>query len=142
MAVIHEVLDLLSSLAMLMDEENTALGQTGHHEQLETLVAAKMRLVSGLEALLARLNREQPDWLEQVQVEERQEFRALIESVLTLAKENGIVLQRQIDISNDLIDAIAAEARRLSGSRSTTYTAIGALSKTEGVAPISVDLGY
>lgn len=142
MNMASELVEAMQSLAMLMDEENAALGQVGRLEHMETLVAAKLRLVSNVEATLVRLNREQPGWIEQLDDEERQEFRALVESVLEISQRNGETLQRQIDISNDLIDAIASEARRLNGSRSATYTANGALSKTAGVAPISVDSGY
>lgn len=142
MPMAPELVEAMQSLAMLMEEENTALEQVGRLEHLQTLVAAKLRLVSNVEAMLARANREQPDWIEQLDEEERQEFRAMVESLMKIAQQNGTILQRQIDVSNDLIDAIATEARRLNGSRSMTYTARGGLARSDGVAPIAVDSGF
>lgn len=137
-----DLVEAMQSLAMLMDEENAALEQVGHLEHLQTLVAAKLRLVSNVEAMLVRAHREQPDWIAQLDEEERQEFRARVESLMNIAQQNATILQRQIDVSNDLINAIAVEARRLNGSRSTTYTAHGGLARSDGVAPIAVDSGF
>ncbi|WP_325230409.1 hypothetical protein [Sphingobium sp.] len=52
------------------------------------------------------------------------------------------MLERQIDLSMEMMTAIAAEARRLAGNRARTYGARGDLAKMELTTPISFNGEY
>jgi hypothetical protein len=49
------------------------------------------------------------------------------------------VLERQIDLSTEMMGAVAAEARRVTGSRSSIYGARGRVARSDAAAPISVN---
>ena len=91
------------------------------------------------EAEVARRDREQPDWRETLAGAERAALAEASAALRDVADANAAALQRQIELSVDMMDAIAAEAQRLAGTRSETYSAGGRLARAEAAAPISVN---
>jgi hypothetical protein len=52
---------------------------------------------------------------------------------------NAEVLRRQIDLSSEMIAAVAAEVQRLTGTNSATYGAHGGLFQAGQATPISLN---
>lgn len=137
--MIDTMLDIARSLAMIMAEETEELSGRGQCADHAETVAAKRRLVAQLDTEIARLNREMPDWRQRSSEEEN---AALSEAMATLrdaAASNLAVVERHLSLSNEMIDAVAAEARRLTGNRGLSYRDTGAIMQRSGTSPISVN---
>ncbi|GAB5349262.1 flagellar protein FlgN [Alteriqipengyuania sp. 357] len=137
--MIDNMLDIAQSLASLMSEETGSLGERGRMDEHEEMVAAKRRLVAQLEAEIVRLNREVPGWVSDLNAEQD---AALTEAMATLrdaAVSNATMVDRHLAMSNDIIDAIAAEAKRLTGNAGCSYLDTGSMMRRTGSSPISVN---
>ncbi len=140
--MIGNLIDVISSLTLIMREETARLGEHTGGRDLAELATAKLRLVGMLETALARMEREQADWADLMEdmVRER-----LFETLLALGEAsaaNAAILERQIDLSVEVIGAIASEAKRLAGRATTTYGAAGNLSSFDPAIPIAVNSEY
>ena len=137
--MIDTILDIAQSLASVMAEETGALNQRGRYADHAEMVAAKRRLVAQMEAEIVRLNREAPSWLTDL---DEQQDAALTEAMATLrdaAISNASVVDRHLALSNDLIDAVASEAKRLTGNAGCSYRDTGSMTWRQGTSPISVN---
>jgi flagellar biosynthesis/type III secretory pathway chaperone len=134
--VTDALLDIIQSLTRLMREETALLLGAGPRRDLEALAGAKLRLTASLESQLATLDREQPDWRADGDADA---FAGAIREMQDVSSENARVLKRQIELSREMLDAIAAEAKRLAGSRTQTYGATGGVFRIDGSTPISVN---
>lgn len=131
--------DTIRSLTALMREETLLLGQFGGRRDIEDLAAAKLRLTAALETELAARGRDRPDWQAELSAEARAALAEAVDDMQRASAANADVLLRQIELSRDMLDAIAAEAKRLSGTRSQTYRATGGLIQVDLPAPIAVN---
>jgi hypothetical protein len=86
-----------------------------------------------------QLAREQPEWRERLDPVDREALTELLAELCEVSTENGAALERQIRLSVEMLDAIAAEAKRLSGTRSETYCIRGGVSRVDLATPISVN---
>ncbi len=137
--MIDTILDISQSLSSVMAEETGALDQRGRYADHAEMVGAKRRLVAQMEAEIVRLNREAPNWLRDL---DEEQDAALTEAMGTLrdaAISNARVVDRHLSLSNDLIDAVAAEARRLTGNAGCSYRDTGSMMWRDGTSPISVN---
>ncbi|MCJ8158663.1 flagellar biosynthesis protein FlgN [Sphingomonas sp. LaA6.9] len=136
------VIDVMASLTLIMNEETDRL--RGHERALDLaeLATAKVRLVGVLETELARINREQPGWTEALDDEQRDALANALIALGDASTANAAILERQIDLSAEMMGAVAAEAKRLSGSRTSTYGAQGNVSHMEMATPISINSEY
>lgn len=140
--MIGNLIDVISSLTLIMREETERLTNRTGGRDLAELATVKMRLVGMLETAMARMEREQAQWADTIEeaVHER-----LLEALLALGEAsaaNAAVLERQIDLSVELIGAISTEAKRIAGRSTTTYGAQGDLSSFEAAIPIAVNSKY
>lgn len=138
----HEMIDIMTSLAIIMNEETERLSGMQRALDLGELAVAKARLVGKLEELLARRNREQPQWTEALDEETRTKLTECLADLRSASTANAGVLERQIELSMEMMAAIANEAQRLAGNRAFTYGEHGALSKTDIAMPISFNSEY
>ncbi|OAN52566.1 MULTISPECIES: flagellar biosynthesis protein FlgN [unclassified Sphingobium] len=138
----NEMIDIMTSLSAIMNEETRRLQGQERALSLAELAAAKARLVARLEELLARRNRHQPEWAEEMEVEIRERLIEALAELRHASATNASLLERQIDLSMEMMTAIAAEARRLAGNRARTYGARGDLAKMELTTPISFNGEY
>jgi len=134
-----ELAEALSALAQLIDDENDRLISPVPQSDLPVIVAAKIRLSGQVQAHSARLAREQPDWLNGLDETMRESVSAAVEILLRRLDVNVRLLERRMALCDDLMGAISDEARRLSGARSATYGARGAIVQTQRAAPISLN---
>lgn len=125
--------DSLASLIRLMREETASLLGHGPRDDLEAIAAAKLRLTAQLEAQLAAAGRGGSE------LPADPELIDIVGELREVSAENATVLRRQIELSRELLDAIAAEAGRLAGSRTQTYGASGGIFRIDGSTPISVN---
>ncbi len=134
-----ELVKSLTSLAMILDEENDRLTRPANASDLPELVAAKIRLAGIVEAESIRLARERPRWLEDLPEEEQDEIRSLLETLVRRLGVNANLLERRIAMCDEIMGAIAAEARRLTGAKSAVYGVRGTLMSSEQATPISIN---
>ncbi|MBR0550942.1 hypothetical protein [Stakelama marina] len=137
--MIEEMLDTARSLAALMEEESNELTGRGRHTDHAEIAAAKTRLVARLETEVARLNRESADWVTKLDEADSTALSDAMAALRDAAIVNAGVLDRQLSLSNEMIDAVSAEAKRLTGNRGLSYQATGALFARDGSSPISVN---
>jgi len=133
------LLDTILSLTALMEEESDKLVTPGLHPELGECSAAKVRLVASLETRHAQLDREQPGWMEALDPDGRSRMLAAIASLHDASVINAEVLARQIELSTEMIAAVAAEVQRVTGTSSATYGAHGGLFQTAQATPISLN---
>jgi len=136
---VAELLDTIISLTALMEEESEALALRGRHPDLAEISLAKARLVGMLEARDAQLARENPLWLQELPDAARADLTEAYLAMRDASIVNADVLARQIELSSDMIAAVASEVQRLSGGYSTTYGAHGGLWQVEQATPISLN---
>lgn len=134
-----DLTDLIVSLTAVMEEETGRLLKPGRHADMAEMAAAKGQLVAALEARNAVLARERPDWMQRLEPDARLRLAGLVRELSQASILNARVLRRQIDLSTEMMAAVAAEAQRLTGARNATYGHRGALSRTEQATPISLN---
>ncbi|PNB45868.1 flagellar protein FlgN, partial [Pseudomonas sp. FW305-130] len=71
--------------------------------------------------------------------EQRAEMALVFGHLRDASIVNAQILERQIAFSSDLMRAIAAEAQRVTGKRSSTYGASGDMMRIDLPAPISIN---
>jgi len=133
------LIDALASLAQIVDEENDRLTRPIHHPELPALVEAKTRLAATVEVEIARLARERPDWINSVEGEGRAALTQAVEVLTRRLAVNSKLIERRIELCDEIMEAVADEARRLSGARSAVYGVHGTLSRSDQAAPIAVN---
>jgi len=140
--MIGNLIDVISSLTLIMQEETTRLTSNAGGRDLAELASAKVRLVGMLETALAKLEREDARWADDMEELVR---KRLVECLFALGEAsaaNSAVLERQIDLSVEMIGAIVSEAKRLAGRSTTIYGARGDLSLYDPAIPISINSQY
>jgi flagellar biosynthesis/type III secretory pathway chaperone len=136
------MIDIMTSLAAIMNEESELLQGRERTPSLPELAAAKARLVGQLEEALARRNRLEPDWMDSLEEEAKTELKDCLRNLQDASARNSDVLERQMELTADLLSAITKEARRIAGNRTFTYGAEGHLAKAETPTPISFNSEY
>ncbi|SNT18588.1 hypothetical protein SAMN06295912_15413 [Sphingomonas laterariae] len=135
-------IDVMASLTLIMNEETERLRSRERGRDLAELAAAKVRLVGVLETELARLEREAPGWANALDEAGREELSNALVALGEASATNALILERQIDLSVEMMGAVSAEARRLANRRAATYSARGDLANADLTAPISVNSEY
>ena len=133
------LIDAMLSLTSLMEEESEKLARTAYLPELGEIANAKLRLTGRIEAEMARMKRESRDWMAEVPAEEREALKDASRNLRDASEVNQRILARQIELSSEMMAAIASEAQRLTGTRSTTYGACGGLGGMDAPAPISIN---
>ncbi|KPH62784.1 flagellar biosynthesis protein FlgN [Novosphingobium sp. ST904] len=136
------MIEIMTSLSMVMREETERLEGRERALDLAELAAAKARLVGSLEEVLARRNRLEPEWTDQMDDETRERFAEALGELRAASLVNSALLERQIELSMEMMGAIANEAKRLSGNRAYTYGAKGDLARIDLTTPISFNTEY
>lgn len=135
----EQLLVTIRSLVALMVEESAAIERGGWPTDIAPLAEAKARLIGALEAASAEAARVNPDWLDRVRGPERKELLEAVDALRKAAAHNAAVVARQIDLSKELLGAIAGEARRLGGTSQQTYRRSGTLKKRDDLAPVAIN---
>lgn len=136
------MIDIMTSLTDIMKEESELLRGRERAPSLPELAAAKARLVGQLDELLARRNRLQANWLEALDAEEQAALKHCLSQLQAASALNRDILERQMELTSELLGAITQEARRIAGNRTFTYGAEGHLAKAEAPTPISFNSEY
>lgn len=137
-----DIIDIMSSLTLIMNEEVARLQTRQHNNDLNELVTVKLRLTGLLEQEMARLNRSQPDWASALEEQERDRLSETLVELTKASAANASLLERQLELSSEMMEALATEARRLAGKRASTYCAEGGLSPLDLATPISINSHY
>jgi flagellar biosynthesis/type III secretory pathway chaperone len=137
--MIADLVDIVESLALIMEEETMRLKGPERGRGQQAIVEAKLRLVAALEIRVAQLARRGTDWLDMLAEGDRAVLMAALARLRDAAEPNARSLSRHIDLSREMMGVVATEAQRLSGNRSATYGEQGALSHIDQPTPISVN---
>lgn len=137
--MVDELVDLLVSLIQVMETESEKLALLGRCEGLAELAEAKRRLVNQIEGGVAALNRRYVNWQNDICDERRRQVADILSELNKAARVNVDVLERQIELSGDMLTAVTHEMQRLTGRRSEFYCPAGMISLREGNAPLSVN---
>jgi hypothetical protein len=137
--MISDVLDGINSLVSIMREESDLLVRPEPPIGLPELASAKIRLAANLEAQLAQLEREKKDWRGLLKKAEKSKLSDALDTLQTVSARNADILRRQMDLSVEMMGAIAAEAKRLAGTRSETYGSAGTVFRKDASMPISIN---
>lgn len=144
-ALFDDLIETLYALVRLMEEESERLAATGPEPGLAELAQAKIRLTDRLDLLCARLTEESgpgTDWMATLEDEERARLAEASAALREAATVNSAVLERQIDLSAELLREVGREMERLTGRRSTTYGRHGGLHSRDSRAPLSINRKY
>ncbi len=133
------LVDPIRSLTAIMLEETEKLQSPGRSPELAELAVAKQRLVAILDTRTAQLTRQDAAWLEALPEETREELMQALSELKDASASNAVVLERHIQLTLEMMSAITAEARRISGARHAVYGSAGGLSRIELATPISVN---
>jgi hypothetical protein len=122
-----DIIDIMSSLTLIMNEEVARLQTHQHTNDLGELVTVK---------------RSQPDWADALEEQERERLSETLIALGKASAANVSLLERQLERSSEMMEAFAREARRLAGKRASTYCAGGGLSPLDLATPISINSHY
>ncbi|WOK37717.1 flagellar biosynthesis protein FlgN [Sphingomonas sp. C3-2] len=134
-----EIIDIMVSLTLIMQEETQRLTTHERAGDLAELANAKVRLVGVLETELARLNREESGWVDAMDEEGREALGKALVALGEASTANADILERNITLSIEMMEAVTNEAKRISGNRAEIYGAKGNVSRIELATPISVN---
>lgn len=133
------LVDMVRSLTAIMEEETARLGSADRLGDLAELAMAKAKLVNALETETTRRSRENRDWLAAQDPAEKEELLDALRALRDASAPNQALLRRQIDLSTEILAAVAAEAKRLTGNRHAVYGHAGDLAQIDVATPISID---
>ena len=135
----EHLLDAMVSLTSLMEEESEKLARTPYLAELPAIANAKLRLTGRIEAEVARLKRGNQDWMTDLDTDMRAQLTDASRNLRDASAVNQKILSRQIELSSEMMAAIASEAKRLTGTRNITYGACGGMGGMDAPAPISIN---
>ncbi|TFI59616.1 flagellar biosynthesis protein FlgN [Sphingomonas parva] len=138
--MVSELIDLVKSLSALMREETQLL--QSRFGGIQEIAGAKARLVACLDTKSAELGRHDADWLEKLEGPQKDELVEALRELKEASVPNAEALSRQIDLSVEMLAAVTAEAKRLTGTRHAVYGAAGGLSRMDLPTPISHNSHY
>ncbi|MBB6124320.1 flagellar protein FlgN [Sphingobium subterraneum] len=138
-SVVVEVMDTLYALIRVIEEESERLAVSGPVADIAELALAKARLAGRLDEIGARQARENPRWIEALPEGERGALMQAIEELNRAAVVNSDVLERQIDLSSELLGAVGKELERLTGRRARTYGRRGKVRQAHAQIPLSIN---
>jgi flagellar biosynthesis/type III secretory pathway chaperone len=133
------LLAMAQSLETIIHRETEVLERPGNPQGLAALADAKARHTEKLEAAVAARRRLDPNWPSTLPMEERRALADGFQRLNAASEANGIIIERRMRLSAGLLDAIAAEAQRLGGRRTRTYSSGGTCTDTRRATPISVN---
>jgi hypothetical protein len=143
LAPIASILDTINALICIIEEESETLALTGYTQSTQGNIAelalAKARLAGRLEHLTVQLQRENPYWMKTLPDEMRADMTAAYRDLHNASVVNADILERQIDLSSDMLAAVGHEIERLTGHGSTTYSARGKVRRSKSRPPLSIN---
>lgn len=133
------VVELMEELASLADEETATLAAAGGLERLGPIAAAKQRQLEALEVRLAEKQRAHPGWAAELDSEAFQRLQQASAVLQEASERNRAALSRQLQLTDDLVGAVARELQRRTGGRNRTYAEAGRLREQTQPAPVSIN---
>lgn len=137
--MIEDLIDIIESLTLIMQEETVRLQSRPGNRNAAAMVEAKLRLVAALEVRAAEVARQGSDWMDAIDPDLSASLSRALAALCTVSGPNRAIIKRQIELSTEMMEVVAAEAQRQSGARSATYGALGAMHRTARPSPISIN---
>jgi hypothetical protein len=129
-APLAALIDTMIDLVRLMEEESEALAVSGPRAATEAMAQAKIRLAARMEAQCTQLHRLDPRWIEALEGDDRRSLAATV---------NSAILERQIDLSSEMLAAVGKELARVTGRQGATYSKRGKVRRARSSPPVSVN---
>ena len=137
--MITELVDKVDSLIGLMAAETDGLKTGIAREDCAQIAEAKARLTASLEKEMMYFDRHAGDWAASADDEAKSLLLDKIRKLEDTARENAAAITRSLRMSGEIIEAISAEVKRISGNRSVSYRPSGTLNDSSRSAPISIN---
>lgn len=138
-AAIQALVDTINALIAVMEEESEALALHGPVGPIAELAQAKARLAARMDQMIAALNREAPGWHTDMAKDDRASLASAYSDLHSACAVNSDILERQIDLSSEMLSAVGLEIERLTGHGSTTYGRGGKVRTAKGRPPMSIN---
>lgn len=139
---IARLIDTMLALIRVMEEESELLAVSGPTGEIGVRAQAKVRLAARMDQLCAALHRDNPEWMSTLTGEDREEFAEASEELHRIAAINSEILERQIDLSTEMLQAVGKELERLTGRRGTVYSRLGDIRRMQSSMPLSINQRY
>ena len=133
------LLDTMIDLIRLMEEESELLALSGPRGNIEAIAQAKIRLANRMEAQSAALSRASPGWIEALEGDDRRALAETSEDLHRAATVNSAVLERQLELSAEMLSAVGKELERVTGRCGATYSRRGDVRCRRSSPPLSVN---
>ena len=101
--MIEDLIDIIDSLTLIMDEETVRLAGRDYYKQSGTTVEAKLRLVAALEVSAVQLMQKGVIWAEDPGHETLERLQTGLTTLNAAADRNCIIIARQIDLSAEMM---------------------------------------
>lgn len=137
--MITELIDKVDSLIGLMESETEGLKNGIAREDGAQIAEAKARLTASLEKEMMRFDHHAAEWAASTDEEAKEVLVEKIRKLEETARNNAAAITRSLRMSGEIIEAISAEVKRISGNRSVSYRPTGTLSDNSRSAPISIN---
>lgn len=136
---LDQLVDTICAMIAVMEEESETLALHGPVESIAELAQAKARLAARMEEQLARMNRHNPHWHKDIDDDARRKLGDTYSDLHSACAVNSEILERQIDLSTEMLCAVGKEIERLTGHNATTYGRGGKVRRGQGKPPLSVN---
>lgn len=136
-----DILALLKSLLALIEEESALLA-IGKRHDIASIARSKARLAGALEAAVVERQRTMPDWQAALDPDARDALGDAMVRLAEAARANAAALQRQIDLSDEILAAIAQDAARRRGGGSIAYGGCGSVAMRAMQTPIALNASF
>lgn len=138
----NEMIEVMTSLTAILEEETNLLRDHAGNSDLRQMAGMKNRLVGVLQRELATMERLDPNWASHLDDETYETVTHVLIALNEASAANRALLQRQLELTTEMIDALANEARKTSGRRASTYRPDGDLTPMDLSPPISINSHY
>lgn len=137
--MVARLLDIVASLVHIIEHETDKLRSASPYADRAEIAVAKARLVAQLELRVIEMRRDDDAELKGLSTDLRRDLAEQFERLAEAASANGEALRRQIELSTEMMAAVATEAQRLLGTRASSYGPFGEIWKHDAPAPISLN---
>lgn len=139
MSVLKEAISLAEGLLAVIEEETARLTAGEPAGDLRPLVDSKVRLTDQFEKAVGVLKKADPAAIRASGGERVEHFSGLLEKISEASAENGKIVRRRQELTDDLLNAVLTDVRRTSGATIMRYGETGGSIPGHRSAAVSID---
>lgn len=139
MRILDEAIDLAEGLLSVIEEETALLKAGEQVSSVKPLVDSKVRLIDQFEKAKIVLNKSDRAAILACEEHKIIHLAQLNTKIIAAADENGAIVQRRLDLTNDLLNAVLTDVRRENGATIMRYGDKGGSVPGHRSAAVSID---